>query len=103
MGPFGPHFGLILASFGGSEVGFSTEKHKLVRKVARWLPRACRIGAVEAVEWVRGRCFGGAASFIDKVGCALIVAIQEQKHHALFGLSERPKTKKNGETGTVAP
>ena len=55
-------FGLIW----GVGSGFSTKKHKPIRKVARWLPRACRIGAAEAVEWVRGRCLGGAASFLDK-------------------------------------
>ena len=82
-----PH--AILASFGGSEVGVSTEKHELVQKVARWLPQACRIGAVEAVVWVRGRCLGGTASFLDKDGCAFIVAIQEQKYYVLFGPSKR--------------
>ena len=48
----------------GSEVVFTAERGELNGKVVQWLPRACRVGAVEAVEWVRGRCVGGAASFL---------------------------------------
>ena len=54
------YFGLIW----GSEVVFTAERGELNGKVVQWLPRACRVGAVEAVEWVRGRCVGGAASFL---------------------------------------
>ena len=43
---------------------FTAERGELNGKVVQWLPRACRVGAVEAVEWVRGRCVGGAASFL---------------------------------------
>ena len=74
-------FGLIW----GVGSGFSTEKHKFIRKVARWLPRPGQIGAFEAVVWVRGRCLGGAASFLDNGGRTSKVAIQEQKYYALFG------------------
>ena len=48
----------------GSEVVFTAERGELNGKVVQWLPRACRVGAVEAVEWVRGRCVGGVASFL---------------------------------------
>ena len=93
----GPSFIYFLFCCGliwGSEVVFVAETHKLVRKVARRLPQACRIGAVEAVVWVRGRRVGGAKSFLDKGGPTSIVAIQEQKYYALLGPPKRTGNEK---------
>ena len=65
------------------------ERHEHAHKVPRWLLRPGRMGAFEAGVWVRGRCLGGAASFLDKGGRAFIVAIQEHFRNVMPCLDPR--------------